>query len=50
MCANSKGGSEWPPWLIQPKNDQVDSEIKDMGQSYMFRKKFINQPKLLEGE
>ena len=32
------------------KNDQVDSEIKDMGQSYMFRKKFINQPKLLEGE
>ena len=26
------------------KIDQVDSEIKDMGQSYMFKKKFINQP------
>ena len=31
------------------KIDQVDSEIKDMGKSYMF-KKFINQPWLLEGE
>ena len=26
------------------KNYQVDSEIKDLGQSYMFKKKFINQP------
>ena len=26
------------------KNDQVDSEIKDMGYSYMFKEKFINQP------
>ena len=26
------------------KNDQVDSKIKDMGKSYMFKKKFINQP------
>ena len=24
--------------------DQVDSKIKDLGQSYMFKKKFINQP------
>ena len=26
------------------KIDQMDSEIKDMGESYMFKKKFINQP------
>ena len=26
------------------KIDQVDSEIKDVGHSYMFKKKFINQP------
>ena len=26
------------------KIDQVDSEIKDMGKSYMFKKKFIIQP------
>ena len=26
------------------KIDQVDSETKNMGQSYMFKKKFINQP------
>ena len=26
------------------KIDQVDSEIKDVGWSYMFKKKFINQP------
>ena len=32
------------------KIDQVDTEIKDMGQSYMFKKKFINQPQLLKGE
>ena len=25
------------------KNDQVDSKIKDMGQSYMFKKKFISK-------
>ena len=24
--------------------DQVDSKIKEMGQSYMFKKKFIDQP------
>ena len=24
------------------KNDQVDSENKDVGKSYMFKKKFIN--------
>ena len=28
--------------------DQVDSEIKNMGKSYMIRKKVINHPKLLE--
>ena len=27
---------------------QMDSENKDIGQSYMFKKKFINQPLLLE--
>ena len=32
------------------KIDQVDSDNKDMGKSYMFKKKFINQPKLLKGE
>ena len=32
------------------KIDQVDSEIKDMGWSYLFKEKFINQPYLLEGE
>ena len=26
------------------KIDQEDSEIKDVGKSYMFEKKFINQP------
>ena len=26
------------------KIDQVDSRIKEVGQSYMFKKKFINQP------
>ena len=26
------------------QNDQMDSENKDVGQSYMFEKKFINQP------
>ena len=30
--------------------DQMDSENIDVGQSYMFKKKFINQPKLLEGK
>ena len=32
--------------LTQPakKIDQVDSEIKDVEQSYMLKKKFINQP------
>ena len=32
--------------LINPaqKNDQVDSEIKDVGYSYMFKEKLINQP------
>ena len=25
------------------KIDQMDSEIKDVGESYMFKKKFINQ-------
>ena len=28
--------------------DQADSEIKNMGQSYMIRKKVINHHKLLE--
>ena len=26
------------------KIDQMDSENKDVGKSYMFEKKFINQP------
>ena len=26
------------------KIDQMDSKSKDVGQSYMFKKKFINQP------
>ncbi len=26
------------------KIDQVDSEIKDLEYSYLFKKKFINQP------
>ena len=26
------------------KFDQMDSKIKDMGRSNMFKKKFINQP------
>ncbi len=26
------------------KIDQVDSEIKDVGSSYIFKKKFINHP------
>ena len=26
------------------KIDHVDSEIKDMGKSYMFKEKFIKQP------
>ena len=26
------------------KIDQVDSKKKDVGKSYMFKKKFINQP------
>ena len=26
------------------KFDQVDSKIKDVGKSYMFKRKFINQP------
>ena len=30
------------------KIDQVDSEIKEVGSSYMFKKKFTNQPELLE--
>ena len=25
------------------KNNQVDSKIKDVGKSYMFKEKFINQ-------
>ena len=29
---------------LAKKIDQVDSEIKDMRKSYMFKKKFINQP------
>ena len=29
------------------KIDQVDSEIKDVGQSYMFKKKFISKKVLL---
>ena len=32
------------------KIDQADSKIKDMGQSYMFKKKFNGQSYLLEGE
>ena len=32
------------------KIDQVDSEIKDVGKSYMFKRKFINLPYFLEGE
>ena len=32
------------------KIDQLDSEIKDVGESYKFKKKFINQPQLLKGE
>ena len=28
-----------PHWLIQPK--KLDSKIKDVGYSYMFKKKFI---------
>ena len=32
------------------KIDQVDSEIEDVGQSYMFKKKFFNQPYFFEGE
>ena len=29
---------------IASKNDRVDSKIEDMGYSYMFKEKFINQP------
>ena len=32
------------------KMDQVDSIIKDVGWSYMSKKKFIDQPLLLEEE
>ena len=32
------------------KNDQVDSDIKDVGESYMFKKKFIKLPYILEGK
>ena len=32
------------------KIDQVDSKNKDVGWSYMFKKKFINKPYFLEGE
>ena len=39
-----------PVYPSTPKNFQVDSMIEDMGKSYMFKKKFINQPKLLERE
>ena len=35
---------------LAKKIDQVDSEIKDVGQSYMFKKKFMDYPKILEGE
>ena len=35
---------------LAKKIDQVDSAIKDMELSHMFKKKFINQTKLLEGE
>ena len=31
------------------KINQMDSENKCVGYSYMSKKKFINQPKLLEG-
>ena len=31
-----------PLTLLAKKIDQVDSEIKDMGKSYMFKKKFID--------
>ena len=32
------------------KNDQVDSEIKNVGKSYMFMKKFISQKVLIVKE
>ena len=35
---------------LAKKIDQVDSKIKDVEYSYMFKKNFINQTKLLEGE
>ena len=31
------------PLTHPAKNDQEDSKIKDMGQSYMFKKKFISK-------
>ncbi len=31
----------------QKKMDQVDSKIKDVGQSYMFKKKFISKKVLI---
>ena len=30
--------------LDSPSYDQMDSENKDVGQSYIFKKKFITQP------
>ena len=32
------------PFDLAKKIVQVDSEIKELGYSYMFKKKFINQP------
>ena len=37
-----------PPTHPGHQLDQVDSEIKNMGKSYMNRKKVINHPLLLE--
>ncbi len=36
-----------PPTHPGHKLDQVDSKIKNMGKSYMIRKKVINHPKIL---
>ena len=39
-----------PPTHQGGQLDQVDSEIKNMGQFNMFREKVISHPKLLEVE
>ena len=44
QSAFSKNVLGWSPLPIQQKNDQVDSDNNNMGESNMIKEKVINRP------